>query len=172
MTTEEKAAKIKVLFLDVDGVMTDGRITINDRGEEMKSFDVKDGQGLKLLMRGGIEVILISGRTSMAIEHRAKELGVKEVYQGISDKTTLCRRLLDEKGYDRLEACCVGDDIPDIGMFTLSGFRIAVSDAAREVREEADLITKSRGGYGAVREVCELILRSQGKWHELLVSAP
>jgi len=172
MTTGEKAAKIKVLFLDVDGVMTDGRITINDRGEEMKSFDVKDGQGLKLLMNGGIEVILISGRTSRVIEHRANELGVKEVYHGVSDKTTLCRRLLDEKGYDRQEVCCVGDDIPDIGMFRLSGLRIAVSDAAVEVRDEADLITNCRGGYGAVREVCELILRSQGKWHELLGSAP
>ena len=163
--TEEKAAKIKLLFLDVDGVMTDGSITMNDRGEEMKSFDVKDGQGLKLLLRGGIEVILVTGRVSGVVEHRAADLGIKEVHQGISNKMILCRRVLDEKGLAPEEACCIGDDLPDIGMFREVGLRVAVADAAKEVCDAADLVTKGKGGHGAVREVCEWILRSQGKWH-------
>lgn len=165
---KEKAARIKLLFLDVDGVMTDGQITMNDRGEEVKSFDVKDGQGLKMLIRGGVEVVLVTGRRSHVVEHRARDLGIEEVYQGVTDKRSLCRRVLDKKGLDRQEACCMGDDLPDIGMFREAGLCIAVADAAGEVRDKADLVTKGKGGHGAVREVCEWILRSQGKWSDLL----
>lgn len=162
--TEEKAAKIKLLFLDVDGVMTDGRITMNDRGEETKSFDVKDGQGLKMLMSGGVDVVLVSGRRSQALMHRAKDLGIEEIYQGITDKKSLCRQLRNDKGLKKQEVCCVGDDLPDLTMFSESGLCIAVADAVEEVREAADFITGSRGGFGAVREVCEWLLRCQGKW--------
>jgi 3-deoxy-D-manno-octulosonate 8-phosphate phosphatase (KDO 8-P phosphatase) len=159
----EKASKIKLLFLDVDGVLTDGRITINDRGDETKSFDVKDGQGLRMLMAGGIEVVLVSGRRSRSVDYRAKDLGIEAVHQAVSDKRDLCRRLLNDRGLKKQEACCMGDDIPDLAMFAETGLCIAVADAVKEVREAADFITRNRGGFGAVREACEWLLRCQAK---------
>ena len=168
--TEQKADKIKLLLLDVDGVMTDGTILLNDLGEEVKAFDVKDGLGLKLLMSGGIEVALVSGRRSSAVECRARELGIKEIYQGVSDKRSLCRRLMREKGLRRQEVCSMGDDLPDLPMFLESGLSITVADAVKEIREASDIITKNKGGRGAVREACEWILRCQGKWPSLLAA--
>ena len=161
---EDKAAAIKLLFLDVDGVLTDGRITLNENGEETKSFDVKDGYGLKLLMSDGIEVVIITGRRSRVVAHRARELGIREVYQGISDKSAVCKRLIAQKGLKKSEVGSMGDDLPDLAMFRESGLRITVADAAREVREQADFITHKRGGYGAVREVSEWILKCRGRW--------
>ncbi len=160
---DKKAAKIKLLLLDVDGVMTDGRITMNDRGEEFKSFDVKDGQGLKMLISSGVEVIFITGRRSLVVEHRARELGIAEVFQGVSDKSVLCKQLIGDKGLNRDEVCCMGDDLPDLGMFSEAGLCIAVADAVKEVREAADFITRGKGGHGAVREVCERILKCRGE---------
>lgn len=165
---EQKAAMIRLLLLDVDGVMTDGHIMMNDRGEEIKSFDVRDGQGLKMLMAGGIEVVLVTGRRSLTLGHRAEDLGIKEVYQGVSDKRTLCRQLVMEKGVKKEEICCIGDDLPDLSMFSEAGLCIAVADAVSEVRESADFSTTRNGGAGAVREVCELILKSQGKWDDVV----
>ena len=159
---KEKSASIKLLILDVDGVLTDGRITLNERGEEVKSFDVKDGLGLKMLMSTGVEVVIITGRKSMVVEHRAKELGIDEVWQGIKDKRALSRKIIEEKGLEKNEVCCIGDDLPDLAMFMEAGLRIAVADGVEEVREEADFVTKKKGGYGAVREACELILKSKG----------
>ncbi len=161
---EEKAAKIKLVFLDVDGVLTDGRITIDARGEESKSFDVKDGQGLKMLMSSGINVVFISGRRSQALAHRARDLGIEEVYEGVSDKKALCIQLIEKKGLKKEEICSMGDDLPDLAMFVESGLRIAVADAVKEVRAAADLITRNKGGRGAVREACEWILKCQEKW--------
>jgi len=161
---KERAARIKLLLLDVDGVMTDGRIIMNDRGEETKSFDVKDGLGLKMLMAAGIRVALVTGRESRTLSLRAEDLNISEVYQGVSDKSALCKRLMNDKGLRKQEICSMGDDLPDLAMFMESGLRIAVADAAREVREAADFITKSRGGYGAVREACEWLLKCQDKW--------
>jgi YrbI family 3-deoxy-D-manno-octulosonate 8-phosphate phosphatase len=167
---EEKAARIKLVFLDVDGVLTDGRIVINARGEEIKSFDVKDGQGLKMLMSSGIEVVLISGRRSQALEHRARDLGIEEVHQGVADKKALCKQLIDEKGLKKEEVCSMGDDLPDLAMFMASGLRIAVADSVKEVRAAADLITRNKGGCGAVREACEWILKCQEKWSAALMA--
>lgn len=161
---DEKAASVKLLLLDVDGVLTDGSITVNDRGVETKSFNVKDGVGLKMLMAEGIEVIIVSGRESSAVEHRARDLGIGEAYLGVSDKKALTRELMDSKGLDRTQVCAMGDDLPDMGMFMETGVRITVADGAKEIREVADFITKSRGGQGAVREACEWILKSQGRW--------
>lgn len=155
--------KIRLVFLDVDGVLTDGRITMNERGEETKSFNVKDGLGLKMLMAHGIEVVIVSGRKSMAVAHRAEELGITEVYQGVVDKKALCRGIIRDKGLEKEEICSIGDDLPDLSMLMEAGTRIAVSDAVKEVREMASFVTKSKGGYGAVREACEWILKSQGK---------
>ncbi len=161
---EDKAIHMKLLFLDVDGVLTDGRITLNERGEEVKSFDVKDGYGLKLIMADGIEVVIITGRRSRVVAHRAQELGIREVHHGISRKGPLCRRLMEERGLARSQVGCVGDDLPDLAMFQEAGLCMTVADAATEVREQADYITSRRGGHGAVREICEWILKCRGRW--------
>lgn len=165
---EEKAAGIKLLFLDVDGVMTDGCITINAQGEEIKTFDVKDGQGLKMLGSSGIEVAIVSGRKSAVLEHRAKDLGIDCLNQGVEDKKALCRQLIKEKGLTKEQVGSMGDDLPDLAMFEESGLCIAVADAVMEVRGAADFITRSKGGRGAVREVCEWLLKCQGKWNNAL----
>ena len=161
---EEWAAKIKLLILDVDGVMTDGRIILNDQGEEIKYFHVKDGHGLRRLLRAGIDVLIITGRKSKAVEHRAKDLGIREVYQGVKDKGSLCKELIQLKRLDKEQVCCMGDDLPDLPMFGLTGASVAVADAASELRAAARYVTKNRGGNGAVREVCELILKAQDRW--------
>lgn len=159
-----KPNKIKLLFVDVDGVLTDGRITLNEAGEEIKSFHVKDGLGLKMLMSAGIEVVILTGRTSGAVTHRSKELGIREVYQGSGDKGSVCKQILEEKKIEKREAGCIGDDLPDLAMFRETGLCIAVADAAEEVRQQADFVTFKKGGSGAVREACEWILKRQGDW--------
>jgi 3-deoxy-D-manno-octulosonate 8-phosphate phosphatase (KDO 8-P phosphatase) len=156
--------KVRLFFVDVDGVLTDGRITLNERGEEITSFHVKDGLGLKMLMSEGVAVVIITGRTSGAVVHRARELGIADLYQGSGDKGALCRRILEEKGIHRDAACAMGDDLPDLAMFRETGVAIAVADAAEEVRRQADYVTRSAGGHGAVREACEWILKQQGEW--------
>jgi 3-deoxy-D-manno-octulosonate 8-phosphate phosphatase (KDO 8-P phosphatase) len=162
--TEEWAAKIKLLILDVDGVLTDGRIIVNNHGEEIKCFHVRDGHGIRLLMNAGIHVAIITGRKSKTVDHRARDLGIREVYQGIKDKESLAKELIQQKKLDKKEVCCMGDDLPDLPMFNQVGISIAVADACPELRTAADFITKNKGGKGAVREVCELILKTQGKW--------
>jgi len=161
MMMEEKAKRIRLLVLDVDGVMTDGSILIDEHGKETKRFHVRDGLGLKLLMEAGIDVVIISGRKSEAVEHRAKDLGIREVYQGVKDKGPLFTELIQRKKLRGEQVCCMGDDLPDLPLFSQAGSSIAVSDAAVEVRDAADFITKNRGGDGAVREACELILKAK-----------
>lgn len=165
---EDIAAKIKMLILDVDGVMTDGKIIVNDHGEEVKHFDAKDGQGLKLLMDAGIEVGIISGRHSKAVAYRAKNLGIREVHLGIADKAPLLKEIIQQKDLKKEEICCMGDDLPDLAMFGQAGLSVAVADAVPEILDAAVFITKKGGGKGAVREVCELILRARGQWAKTL----
>lgn len=162
--TEEWAARIKLLILDVDGVLTNGSIIMNDHGEEIKCFHVRDGHGLRLLMNAGIHVAIITGRKSKTVKHRARNLGIREVYQGVKDKESLAKELIQHKKLNKEQVCCMGDDLPDLPMFNQVGVSIAVADASPELRREADFVTKKRGGKGAVREVCELILKAQGKW--------
>jgi len=159
-----KTDRIKILFVDVDGVLTDGHITLNEKGEEIKSFHVKDGLGLKMLMSAGIEVLILTGRASGAVARRAQELGIVALYQGIKDKGAVCRQILRERGLEKREAACIGDDLPDLVMFREAGLRIAVADAVEEVRQEANFVTSTSGGHGAVREACEWILKRQGDW--------
>lgn len=162
--TRKGLTKIKLLILDVDGVLTDGRIIMDDRGEETKHFNAKDGHGLRMLMQAGVEVALISGRRSVAAEFRARDLGIVEVHLGVKDKTGVCAHLIQRKNLDKAEICCVGDDLPDLPLFEQAGVAIAVADAVPEIRAAASFSTKSRGGQGAVREVCEGILRAKGQW--------
>jgi YrbI family 3-deoxy-D-manno-octulosonate 8-phosphate phosphatase len=152
------------MILDVDGVLTDGRIILDDRGEETKCFHVRDGLGIKMLIRSGVEVVIVTGRQSRVVDLRAAEIGIKGVYQGVEDKGALCDALIRERNLPREAVCCVGDDLPDLALFSRAGFSVAVADASPEVREAADFITRNRGGSGAVREVCEVILKSMGKW--------
>lgn len=164
---EEKAKKIQLLILDVDGVMTDGRIVMNDLGQEIKFFNVKDGHGIRLLLKAGIDVAIITGRESETVRRRAADLQIPMVYQGIRDKEAVCRNIMEDKGLEKEQVCCMGDDLPDIPMFRCAGLPIAVADATYETRNSALYITKAPGGYGAVREVCEIILKARGAWPEI-----
>jgi len=165
--TKNKIRKIRLLMLDVDGVLTDGRIIMNDAGQESKNFDVKDGHGLKMIMRYGIDVILLTGRSSSVVTHRANDLGIREVFQGILNKKDFFRQFVQERGLNPEEIGYIGDDFVDIPLLKRIGFSVAVKDAVDEVKNIVDYVTDNPGGRGAVREVCDLILRVQGKWEEV-----
>ena len=158
---------IKLLILDVDGVMTDGRIVLDDLGNEEKNFDVRDGHGVKLLMRYGIDVIFLTGRKSKVVEYRAHDLGVKECYQGAKNKLKKLQEILEWKALEEHCVAYMGDDLIDIPVLNRVGFSVAVVDACKEVRDAADYVTRQKGGKGAVREVCEIILKAQGKWNDV-----
>lgn len=156
-----KAREVRLILVDVDGVLTDGRLWIGPEGETFKCFDVKDGLGLKNLMAEGIDVVLVTGRGDDAVKQRAAELGITEVHMGVSDKKRVAREVRLRRGLRREEVCAVGDDLPDLAMFEEAGLKVAVCDAVKKVREEADIITRKRGGRGAIRELCEWILASR-----------
>jgi 3-deoxy-D-manno-octulosonate 8-phosphate phosphatase (KDO 8-P phosphatase) len=157
-------AKIKLLILDVDGVMTDGRITYDNNGEESKSFDVKDGHGLKLLQRAGIKVGIITGRKSAVVERRAAELSIDLVYQGVKDKRVPFNEILKKQSLLPEEVAYVGDDVVDLPVMRRVGFAVTVADAVDDVKPFAHLVTKREGGRGAVREVCDFLLKESGRW--------
>ncbi len=160
----QKLENVVLLILDVDGVLTDGKIIIDDLGNESKHFHVRDGHGLKLLMRGGVEVVLLTGRTSEVVRHRAHELGITDVYQGARDKGQIMESILDKKGVSGACVAYVGDDVVDVPVFKMVGFSAAVADAPDYVKEWADYVTEKKGGKGAVREICEMILAARGAW--------
>ncbi len=157
-------ATIKLLLLDVDGVMTDGRITYDNNGGELKSFDVKDGHGLKLLQRAGIEIGIITGRQSAVVARRAAELGIELVYQGVKDKLVPFHEILEKLRISPEEVAYVGDDVVDLPVMRRVGFAITVADAVEDVKPFADLVTTRDGGRGAVREVCDFLLKKSGRW--------
>jgi 3-deoxy-D-manno-octulosonate 8-phosphate phosphatase (KDO 8-P phosphatase) len=164
-----KSAKdIKLLILDVDGVLTDGSIILDNHGNELKSFHVRDGHGIKMMIRAGIHVALITGRHSRVVERRARELGVTEIFQKCFDKRAAYKELAERYSLNDSEIAYVGDDIVDIPILKRSGLSVAVADAEDEVRAVAMMITKMRGGRGAVREVCDLILKAKGIWQDIL----
>jgi 3-deoxy-D-manno-octulosonate 8-phosphate phosphatase (KDO 8-P phosphatase) len=156
------AEKIKLLVLDVDGVLTDGSIILDGGDNELKAFHVRDGHGVKMLMRAGINVAIITGRSSKVVERRAKELGISEVFQKCHDKAIAYRRLADKYSLQDSEIAYVGDDIVDISVLRMCGFPVAVSDAEDEVKASVRMITKKAGGRGAVREVCNFLLKAKG----------
>ncbi len=164
----DKMRKVKVLILDVDGVLTDGRIVISDDGQETKCFHVRDGHGLKMIQRAGIEVMFLTGRKSQVVEHRARELGVNKVYQGVLDKLAIFSEILADAKLSAEQVAYMGDDIVDLPVLKRAGFSITVCDSHGEVMRAVDLVTQNAGGRGAVREVCEMILKAQGKWEKIM----
>ena len=165
---ERRAARIKLLLMDCDGVLTDGRITLLDTGDEEKSFHTRDGHGLVLLHRAGLQSGIVSGRTSALVERRASELGIKYVRQGTWNKVKDFEELLAEAKVNEREVAFIGDDVTDIPLMQRSELAVAVADAVEETRGVAHYVTQLPGGFGAVREVCELILKAQGRWSELM----
>ena len=161
---EERLKKIKLLILDVDGVLTDGRIIFDSNGIESKFFNVKDGHGIKMLQRSGVEVGIISGRESQVVYNRAVELGIGQVYQKALDKLVPYRQMLEATGLTDEEVDFMGDDVIDIPILKRVGFAAAPADAVNEVLPFVQFVSKNRGGWGAVREVCDLILKGQGTW--------
>jgi 3-deoxy-D-manno-octulosonate 8-phosphate phosphatase (KDO 8-P phosphatase) len=168
MTLTERLKKIRLLILDVDGVMTDGRIIFDSNGVESKFFNVKDGHGIKLVQRSGIEVAIISGRESRVVANRAAELGIDRVYQKSLDKLTPYGEILRLTGLEDAMVAFVGDDVIDIPVLRRVGFAAAPADAVAEVLPYAHFVTRNRGGWGAVREVCDLILKEQGSWDSVM----
>lgn len=164
----DKAKKIKLLLLDVDGVLTDGRIIYDSRGGDMKFFDVHDGLGVYILKKAGIKTILITAKGSLAIKPRARDMEVEAVFENISPKTSVLDKILKKYKVNTDEICFVGDDLVDLCLMKKVGFPIAVFNAAPEIKQAASYITLKYGGRGAVREVAELILKSQGRWQETI----
>lgn len=161
---EDRLKNIKLLLLDVDGVMTDGRIIFDSNGIESKFFNVKDGHGIKLLQRAGVEVGIVSGRKSQVVTNRAAELGIERVFQGALDKLAVYRQIIQETGLEDSQIAFMGDDIIDIPVMRRVGFAAAPADAVVEVLPHAHFVARNRGGWGAVRELCDLILKGQGAW--------
>lgn len=170
LNLRDKARVVKILLLDVDGVLTDGRIIYDSRGRDSKFFDVHDGLGVYLLKKCGIQTILITAKGSRAIKPRARDMRVAEVFADISPKTLALDKIIKKYKVQADEVCFVGDDLVDLCMMKRVGFPVAVFNAAAEIKRAAAYITIRLGGRGAVREVAELILKSQGKWEEVLKS--
>lgn len=164
----EKAKLVKIIIFDVDGVMTDGRIFVDDHGFEIKAFHVLDGNGIKILQKSDIEIAVISGRNAPGVAFRMESLGIKHIFQGHSDKTEIYQNLLKNLGLLDHEVAYMGDDLPDLALLKRVGLPITVPNAVKEVLERTPFVTKAKGGKGAVREVCELILKAQGKWENIL----
>ncbi len=164
---KEKLKKIKMLILDVDGVMTDGRIIMDDSGREIKNFHVRDGHGLKILQRYGVKVAILTGRKSKVVEHRAKDLEIKYVYQKVYNKKEVFGEILKKQKLSANEVAFIGDDIVDVPVLKSVGFSVAVADAIDVVKKSVHYVTENQGGNGAVREICEMILKAQGKWPEI-----
>jgi 3-deoxy-D-manno-octulosonate 8-phosphate phosphatase (KDO 8-P phosphatase) len=151
---------IQLVGFDVDGVFTDGRFYLSDDGVETKAFNTQDGFGIRLLLNAGVNVAVISGRQSAAVEKRMQELGVSFVFQGCKDKVAAFDSVVAELGIELDRCVFVGDDIPDLPLLQHAGFSIAVANAAQAVKDECDHVTESSGGAGAVREVCEYVLNN------------
>lgn len=162
----ERLKGIRLLVLDVDGVMTDGGLTIGDDGQEYKTFHAHDGLGMKLLKATGVELAIITGRTSQVVQKRAESTGVKHLYQGAEDKLAAFQGLIKQQGYSVAQCAFMGDDVVDLPPMLQCGLAIAVPDSPALLLKHAHYVTKKQGGRGAVREVCELIMQAQGTFDE------
>ncbi len=165
-----KAKIVKLLLLDVDGVLTDGRIIYDSRGGDIKLFDVHDGMGVNLLKKAGIPTILITAKDSAVIKPRARDMQVEAVFTNVARKSAILPGILKKYKVNADEICFAGDDLVDLGLLKRVGFPVAVCNAAFEIKQAAFYITVKPGGRGAVREISELILKAQGKWDEMVNS--
>jgi 3-deoxy-D-manno-octulosonate 8-phosphate phosphatase (KDO 8-P phosphatase) len=163
----QRAQAVRLLILDVDGVLTDGRLYFGPQGEALKVFHVRDGHGIKMAQKGGLEIAMVSGRRSDAAYHRARELGVNRFYEGVRDKLAVLEELLAALRLSPVQVAAVGDELVDIPLMARVGLGVAVADAVSEVKAAAHWISPSPGGRGAVREVCDLLLKAQGRWLEV-----
>lgn len=168
MNTTELANKIQLIIFDVDGVLTDGGLYFTEDGAEFKRFNSLDGHGIKMLKDNGVEVAVITARDSKAVAYRMKNLGIAHFYQGQSDKVVAFSDLLQKLNLSADEVAYVGDDVIDLPVMTKVGFAIAVANAHDTVKQYANLITEKSGGHGAVREVCDFILKAQGKFDDAM----
>jgi 3-deoxy-D-manno-octulosonate 8-phosphate phosphatase (KDO 8-P phosphatase) len=159
-----RASRIRLLVLDVDGVLTDGVLVYGASGEETKRFHVRDGLAIQAARRAGIEIAVVSGRASAAVTRRMSELGVVEVHQGVADKASLLRGLLVRLGVKPAETAVMGDDLPDLAVMQIVALALAPADAVPEVRQAAGWVSRSSGGHGAVRDAVEMLLRSRRAW--------
>jgi len=159
----QRAAKIKLLICDVDGVFSDGRIYLGNQGEELKAFHTKDGFGIKAILKLGIDVAVITGRQSNIVDNRMKALGIPYIFQGKEDKLTVYLELLTTLNLSAEEVAYIGDDVVDLAVIQDCGLGIAVNDAHPSVLQHADLITSTKGGFGAVREICDLFLQCHNR---------
>jgi len=164
----ERLKKVRLVILDVDGVLTDGRIVMDEDGKELRFFDVKDGFGVRAMIEMGVSVAVISGRAAPCVARRLEGLGVRDVYQGVREKRKPFAELLDKHGLEPEEVLFVADDVYDLPLFGEVGVKVAVSDATEEVRRAADWVTKRPGGRGAVREVAEALLAAKDLWRRVL----
>jgi 3-deoxy-D-manno-octulosonate 8-phosphate phosphatase (KDO 8-P phosphatase) len=166
-----RAARVRLILMDVDGVLTDGRIWYVPDGDELlevKSFDVADGAGIALAHRAGLETGIISGRASRVVEHRAKELGIGTVHLGVRDKSAVLDTILRDRSIPAEAAAFIGDEVVDLPAMRRVGLPVAVANASEDVKPHAAYVTAAAGGRGAVREAIELILKAQGKWDGLV----
>lgn len=163
-----RCQSIELLVMDVDGVLTDGRIVYGDGGEEIKAFHVRDGSAIKLWQKQGKRAAVLTGRTSAIVARRAAELGITAVIQGAEDKLPAFEALLRKEGVAAAQAAYIGDDLPDVPLLRRCGLAAVVADACSEARAAAHVVTQAAGGQGAVRELIELLLRHQGRWQEIV----
>lgn len=160
--------QIRLLAMDVDGVLTDGSLNIGAEGELFKAFNAKDGMGISLAMRNGLEIALITGRRSEIIHHRAEELGITLLYEGVKDKALQLKQIAAERGISLDEIAYMGDDLNDLPAMVQAGISFAPADAAKDVLKAVNAVASCNGGRGAVREIIELILEAQGKWENIV----
>jgi YrbI family 3-deoxy-D-manno-octulosonate 8-phosphate phosphatase len=168
MKLDARCRKIDFLLADVDGVLTDGGLTFDNQGIEIKQFHVHDGLGITLWHRAGYDFGLITSRTSHIVKLRAAELGIDHVRQGFDDKLPAAREMMQQLQREPEQVCFIGDDLPDLSIMQTVGLAVAVADAVAEVQSAAHYVTKVGGGRGAVRETIELILKAQGRWGDLV----
>jgi 3-deoxy-D-manno-octulosonate 8-phosphate phosphatase (KDO 8-P phosphatase) len=165
------AQAIKLLLLDVDGVLTDGKLYVGESGEQLKVFNTLDGHGIKLLQKAGIQVGIISGRDSAALLRRASELGIGLLYRGREDKAAVLQEIISNLELGEDEVAYAGDDLPDLAVIDRVGLGISVPNAHPEVRNAADMLTESRGGEGAVREICDFLLQANGLYEQIVIES-
>jgi 3-deoxy-D-manno-octulosonate 8-phosphate phosphatase (KDO 8-P phosphatase) len=160
----QRARQVRLALFDVDGVMTDGTLFVSGQGESFKPFNILDGLGLKMLKSSGVATGILTGRSSAAVSTRAGELDIDHLIQGANDKLRAYLELLQQLGLDDEHICYMGDDLPDLPVLRRCGLALSPPGAVDEVRSEVHFVTRTRGGKGAVREACELIMRAQGSW--------